>query len=152
MMITMHCLCLSGQKEFVTTAFLSCVRHACTGDNVHKERICKIVPCGVTKNCAFLIDFQALSSPHDIFADDNGVWHNNGVRTIFVDCSISGTSVLHRGNRLPYPMKTGHFKLVCTYYCNKAAGDFLKMIAQLYDMLTCDLILIVGKSSSFYAQ
>ena len=49
-------------------------------------------------------------------------------------------------------MKTGHFKLVHTYYRNKAAGDFRKMIAQLYGMLTCDLILIVDKSSSFYAQ
>ena len=71
------------------------------------------------------------------------MWHNNGVRTIFVDRSKSGTSVLHRGNQLPYPMKTGQFKLVRTYYRNKAAGDFRKMIAQLYGMLTCGLILIM---------
>ena len=41
---------------------LSELCEACIGDNVHKERICKIVPCGVTKNCAFLIDLQALCS------------------------------------------------------------------------------------------
>ena len=133
-----HALPVFEWTKRVRNYSLSELCEACTGDNVHKERICKIVPCGVTKNCAFLID---LSSPCDIFADDNGVWHNNGVRTTFVDCSISGTSVLHRGNRLPYPMKTGHFKLVRTYYRNKAAGDFRKMIAQLCGMLlTCDLI------------
>ena len=77
------------------------------------------------------------------FPDDNGVWHNNGVQTIFVDRSKSGASVLHRGNRLPYPMKTSQFKLVRTYYRNKAAGDFRKVIGQLYGMLTCGLILIV---------
>ena len=49
-------------------------------------------------------------------------------------------------------MKTSQFKLVRTYYCNKAAGDFRKMIAQLYGMLTCGLILIVEERYSIVHQ
>ena len=138
-----HALPVFEWTKGVRNYSLSELCEACNGNNLHKKPICKIVACGTTNNCTFLVDLQALSRPRDIFPDDNGVWHNNGVQTIFVDRSKSGTSVLHRGNRLPYPMKTGQFKLVRTYYRNKAAGDFRKMIAQLYGMLTCGLILIM---------
>ena len=46
---------------------------------IPEEKICKVQPLGVNRNCTFIIDFDAVSS-EDIKADDLGSWKSNGTR------------------------------------------------------------------------
>ena len=62
-------------------------------ESIPEDKVCKVQPLGVSRNCSFIIDLDSVSI-EDLKADDLGSWKSNGTRRSYFK--------LNRKNRIEF--------------------------------------------------
>ena len=96
------------------------------------NRIATCQPVGVQDNLVFVIDLSQLEKPKDIRADDLGSWTCNGKRCVQCVVHDGEVSEVLSG---PKGGIRSTYCLVKRYYKHATAGDFKRMIAEIYGEL-----------------
>ena len=92
--------------------------------NLPFSKICSIPPRLVMDNVAFVVDTSKLASFDDIVADDCGSWRNNGQHKF--KFKREDDSLKRLASNSP---DVPDVYLHRTYYVNKNAKDFRKMVS-----------------------
>ena len=106
---------------------------------VLKEKICTKQPLRVCQNVSFIVDLHSLDDPHDIRADENGVWKRKGspVAYVSIHTQKSGEKKVFKRSRIcDHPH---HYKLTRTYYRHTSSPDFTRIITTVHgERCFCD--------------
>lgn len=96
-------------------------------ESLPEEKVCKIQPLGVNRNCTFIMDLDSVST-EDMKADDLGSWKSNGTRRSYFK--------LNRRNIAEFlkaaPSQTaGHFVIIRRYFVHHTYSKFWRCIVEI---------------------
>ena len=104
---------------------------------VEKSKICTAQPYGCTKSYTFVIDHTTLDDKDDLKCDDLGVWHHNGVSTLYFDVKFEGPNVkeiTRLGSKRPAVLHPSIYALKRCYWRHKSNIKFNRKIFEIIGM------------------
>ena len=90
-----------------------------------EEKVCKLQPLGVSQNCTFIVDLDAVN-PDDLKADDLGSWKGTGTRRTHFTVDETNKAEFR-----PSAPSGAFFVIIRRYYVHRTYLKFHRCIVEL---------------------
>ena len=92
------------------------------------NKICTRQPTDVAHNTAFVVDVSKLKCFKDLYCDDMGSWHCNGIYKSWIEVDFIGFVTLH-GKCKPSMVNDRSYCITKKYFYHKTSKDLKKTVS-----------------------
>ena len=101
--------------------------------DLNTDKICKAQPTDIAHNTAFVVDLSKLRCTKDLYCDDMGSWHCNGIYKSWIEVDFTGYITIH-GKSKPLLANENVYHITKKYFFHKTSKDLKKTISLLAGM------------------